>query len=145
MSLSLLIHDESAAWDNIQNAVSVGYENETILLKCSKSLGMGLELESLILLYQIEWKRGLDKFVTYNSSNRPKVGSGTIGIKYVSEFLIVEPTYSVWKGNTTLQSKMNAKLSKQRFWHCYENGLKTIQMIPHNLRWVSSHLPFTED
>ena len=34
---------------------------------------------------------------------------------------------------TTLQSIMNAKLSKQRFWHCYENGLiKTIQMIPHN-------------
>ena len=36
--------------------------------------------------------------------------------------------------STTLQSKMNAKLSKQRFWHCYENGLiKTIQMIPHNI------------
>ena len=29
---------------------------------------------------------------------------------------------------------MNAKLSKQRFWHCYENGLsKMIQRIPHNL------------
>ena len=35
---------------------------------------------------------------------------------------------------TTLQSMMNAKLSKQRFWHCHENGLiKTIQTIPHNL------------
>ena len=35
---------------------------------------------------------------------------------------------------TTLQSMVNAKLSKQRFWHCYENGLiKTIQPIPHNL------------
>ena len=35
---------------------------------------------------------------------------------------------------TTLQSMMNAKLSKQRFWHCHENGLvKTIQRIPHNL------------
>ena len=35
---------------------------------------------------------------------------------------------------TTLQPVMNAKLSKQRFWHCYESGLiKTIQMIPHNL------------
>ena len=35
---------------------------------------------------------------------------------------------------TTLQSTMNAKLSKQRFWHCYENGLiKTIQTIPHNI------------
>ena len=34
---------------------------------------------------------------------------------------------------TTLQS-MNAKLSEQKFWHCYENGLmKTIQMIPHIL------------
>ena len=38
------------------------------------------------------------------------------------------------KCNTTLQSIMNAKLSKQRFWHCRENGLiKTIQTIPHNL------------
>ena len=33
---------------------------------------------------------------------------------------------------TTLQSIMNAKLSQQRFWHCYENGLiNTIQTIPH--------------
>ena len=43
---------------------------------------------------------------------------------------------------TTLQSKMNAKLSKQRFWHRYENGLiKTIQMIPHNL-YVSVKFTF---
>ena len=36
--------------------------------------------------------------------------------------------------NTTLQSIMNAKLSKHGFWHCHENGLiKTIQTIPHNL------------
>ena len=29
---------------------------------------------------------------------------------------------------------MNTKLSQQRFWDCYENGLiKTIQTIPHNL------------
>ena len=36
--------------------------------------------------------------------------------------------------STTLQSLMNVKLSKQRFRHCYENGLiKTIQTIPHNL------------
>ena len=35
---------------------------------------------------------------------------------------------------TTLQSMINAKLSKQRFWHCHENGLiKTNQTIPHNL------------
>ena len=33
--------------------------------------------------------------------------------------------------NTTLQSKMNAKLSPHRFWPCHENGLiKTIQIIP---------------
>ena len=38
------------------------------------------------------------------------------------------------KLHTTLQSKMNAKLSPHRFWHCHENGLiKTIQTIPHNL------------
>ena len=35
---------------------------------------------------------------------------------------------------TTLQSIINAKLSKHRFWHCHENGLiKAIQTIPHNL------------
>ena len=35
---------------------------------------------------------------------------------------------------TTLQSVMNAKLSKHRFWPCHENGLvKTIHTIPHNL------------
>ena len=36
--------------------------------------------------------------------------------------------------STTLQSMINTKLSKQRFGHCYENGLiKTIQTKPHNL------------
>ena len=36
--------------------------------------------------------------------------------------------------STTLQSVMNAKLSKHMFWNCHENGLiKTIQMMPHNL------------
>ena len=36
--------------------------------------------------------------------------------------------------DTTLQSKMNTKLSLHRFWPCHENGLiKTIQTIPHNL------------
>ena len=35
---------------------------------------------------------------------------------------------------TTLQSIMNAKLSKHRFCHCYGNKLiKTIKTIPHNL------------
>ena len=39
---------------------------------------------------------------------------------------------------------MNAKLSKQKFWHCFENGLsKTIQTIPHNL--YVSQIPFTTD
>ena len=38
------------------------------------------------------------------------------------------------KEPTTLQSIMNTKVNKQRFWHCPENGLvKTIQTIPHNL------------
>ena len=39
---------------------------------------------------------------------------------------------------------MNAKLSKQRFWHCHENELiKTIQTIPHNLYVsVKSAFPF---
>ena len=42
---------------------------------------------------------------------------------------------------TTLQSIMNAKLSKQSFWHGYENELiTTIQTIPHNL-YVSIKLP----
>ena len=44
--------------------------------------------------------------------------------------------------DTTLQSVMNTKLSKHRFWHCHENGLyKTIQ----TLKWGSSQLPFSED
>ena len=35
---------------------------------------------------------------------------------------------------TTLQCKMNANLSRHRFWPCHENGLiKMIQTIPHNL------------
>ena len=38
---------------------------------------------------------------------------------------------------------MNAKLSKHRFWHCHENGLiKTIQMIPHNILYVSVKLTY---
>ena len=38
------------------------------------------------------------------------------------------------RGHTILQSCiLNAKLSQQRFWHCYENGLiKTIQTISRN-------------
>ena len=47
------------------------------------------------------------------------------------------PIYGVDKSGlplTTLQSMLNAKLSKQRFWQCYEIGLiKTIQTMPHNL------------
>ena len=39
-----------------------------------------------------------------------------------------------WKKSTTLQSVMNGKLSKHRFWHCNENDLiKAIQTIPHKL------------
>ena len=39
---------------------------------------------------------------------------------------------------------VNAKLSKHRFWPCYENGLiKTIQTIPRNLcvsvKWTSPY------
>ena len=38
---------------------------------------------------------------------------------------------------TTLQSMMNAKLSQQRFWHCYDNRLiKTVQTIPHNTTYM---------
>ena len=50
-------------------------------------------------------------------------------LKFISTF-----SSQFLKVNTTLQSMMNTKLSKQRFRHCYENGLiKTIQTIPHNL------------
>ena len=38
------------------------------------------------------------------------------------------------KGDTTLQSMTNAKLSPHRFWRCYENSLiDTIQTTPHSL------------
>ena len=41
---------------------------------------------------------------------------------------------SARKGDTTLQSMMNAKRSPHRFLYCHESGLiKTIQTIPHNL------------
>ena len=51
-----------------------------------------------------------------------------------SSFFLRIENHANWSANTTLQSKMNAKLSKQRFWHCYETGLfKIIKMIPHNL------------
>ena len=44
--------------------------------------------------------------------------------------------------NTTLQSVMNAKLSKHRFWPSHENGrIKTNQTIPHNL-FMSVKLTF---
>ena len=40
----------------------------------------------------------------------------------------------LWKLNTTLQSMINAKISKHKFWHCHENRfIKTIQTIAHNL------------
>ena len=42
--------------------------------------------------------------------------------------------FAVGKTVKTLQCMMNAKLSKQRFRHCYENVLiRTIQTIPRNL------------
>ena len=48
--------------------------------------------------------------------------------------LLLEPHRYKETVGTTLQSKMNAKVSPHRFWHCHENGpIKTIQTIPHNL------------
>ena len=46
---------------------------------------------------------------------------------------------------TTLQYVMNAKLSKHRFWHCHESGLRRFKRYPTTYVWVSSRLPFTED
>ena len=54
----------------------------------------------------------------------------------IKEAKAVVEIYSIspFREHTTLQSVINAKLSQQRFWHCYENGLiKTIQTITHNL------------
>ena len=56
----------------------------------------------------------------------------------LSYSIVYESSYAnrLTKNNeiTTLQSMMNAKLSKHRFWYCHENRLiKKIQMIPHNL------------
>ena len=42
----------------------------------------------------------------------------------------------------SLQSKLNANLSQQTFWHCHEKGLvNTISMIPHN-RLMEFHISF---
>ena len=65
-----------------------------------------------------------------------KTGENTKQIGFTREYFFSVPWFLNLdaKVATALQSMMNAKLSKQRFWHCYENGLiKTIQTIPHNL------------
>ena len=55
-------------------------------------------------------------------------------INSVSPVFVKNHNELPWFLTTMLQSKMSAKLSQQRFWHCCENGLiKTIQKIPHNL------------
>ena len=55
------------------------------------------------------------------------------GIYFMLDLPIFQVMEDWLKGGTTLQSKMNAKLSPQRFWACHENELiKTIQTIPHN-------------
>ena len=61
-------------------------------------------------------------------TDRKETSSGSTMIRWVPKNNI---DLILWKGLTTLQSKMNAKHSKQKFWHCYENGLiKTIQTYP---------------
>ena len=58
-----------------------------------------------------------------------------------AQFIWMNGKMAQRRQGTTLQSIMNNKLSKQRFWHCYENGLiKTIQTIPYitTYMWVSS-------
>ena len=64
------------------------------------------------------------------------LSANEIGLACMHSFLV----------STTLQSTMNAKLSKHRFWHCHENGrIKTIQMIPHNLSVSVKSASHTED
>ena len=56
-------------------------------------------------------------------------------LQRVAVFCIQTWTLSNFYGITTLQFIMKAKLSKQRFWHCHENGLmQTIQTIAHKLQ-----------
>ena len=53
---------------------------------------------------------------------------------------MIKQTYATALLQLTLQSRVNVKLSKQRFWPCYENGpIKIIQTIPHT-RWNESFL-----
>ena len=55
-------------------------------------------------------------------------------VTQLASILFFEGFHTNGLGYTTLQSMMNAKLSKHRFWHCHKNVLiKTIQTIPHNL------------
>ena len=68
-------------------------------------------------------------------ATKPKVLVGEGGAPKTAN-VMTGRNYSLlfFKAGTTLQSVMNAKLSKHRFWHCHENGLiKMIQTIPHNL------------
>ena len=62
-----------------------------------------------------------------NWKNCDKMG---YDLTFKSTYLILYMSYDT----TTLKSLMNAKLSKRRFIHCYENGpMKTIQTTPNNL------------
>ena len=70
-----------------------------------------------------------------NSDMRYLSGSQcNAGLVFLLMFFSVVVTTIEDEQTTTLQSKMKAKLRKQRLWPCHKNGLiKTIQTIPHNL------------
>ena len=84
-----------------------------------------------------DWK--LDSTMPSQGINKKETAiSRTTALRFNSFIrfllLLVLNTQRITFRNTTLQSMMNVKLSKQWFWHFYENGLtKTIQTIPHNL------------
>ena len=69
--------------------------------------------------------------ILVSPNNQPPQPPGTIHHRAGKrDFASISP---LKKQVTTLQYVMNVKLSKHRFWHCYENGLiNTILTIPHN-------------
>ena len=117
--------------------------------------------QSLIYCFNCKGSSSISRFIVSHSRGSPKNAKtfsydahkmiSWLTFSNLWRVILLEPVvvlFGINANTTTLQSMINAKLSKQRFWHCYESGLiKTIQTIPYitTYMWVSSWLPFTVD
>ena len=87
-----------------------------------------------LLERRAEKERALAGMLKNGNCISSKVGFHNLSFSFFAKSELWTGSLLIIKALTTLQSTMNAKLSKHGFWHCHENGLiKTIQTIPHNL------------